>query len=128
MNMKLLLLACAGGAIGAGLRYACNSLAWRVLSLQLHWATLTINVLGSFIMGAVVAYILLKAPDATGMRTFLATGILGGFTTFSTFSLDTLTLLKHGDMSLALAYILGSVVFSILACTLGYFGMRAMML
>ncbi len=127
-NMKLLLLVCAGGAIGAGLRYALNMLALHTLSLQLHWATFTINILGSLIMGAVTAYILLKLPDAIGLRVFVATGILGGFTTFSAFSLDTLLLLERGNISLALAYIIGSVTLSILACILGYFGVRALIL
>jgi len=124
--MQLLLLVCAGGAVGAGLRHALNMLVVNFLKQHLFWATFTINVIGSLIMGATMAYMLLKAPDATGARAFVATGLLGGLTTFSTFSLDTLTMLERGDVHAALAYSLGSVVMAIAACTLGYLGIRAL--
>ena len=124
--MQILFFVCIGGAIGAGLRHTLNIFVVNFLGQQLIWATFTINVIGSLIMGATMAYILLKAPDATGVRAFIATGVLGGFTTFSTFSLDTLTMLERGDVHAALAYSLGSVVMAIAACTLGYLGIRAL--
>ena len=124
--MQLLLLVCAGGAVGAGLRHALNIFVVNFLEQHLFWATFTINVVGSLIMGATISYILIKAPDATGARAFIATGLLGGFTTFSTFSLDTLTMLERGDVYMALAYSLGSVVMALAACTLGYLGVRVL--
>ena len=124
--MSHLLLVCAGGAIGAGCRYLLNTAAVRLLMLDVAWATLTVNILGSCAMGAIIAYISHKFPQDTLLKAFITTGMLGGFTTFSAFSLDTLRLLERGDFGLALLYVSSSVVLSITACAVAYFGIRTL--
>ena len=124
--MKLILLACAGGAVGAGLRHVANVMAVRSLGLEVAWATLTVNVIGSFLMGGLFALLYFKWPDAMAIRIFFATGVLGGFTTFSAFSLDALIFLERGAIGLALGYILGSVILSVGACLIGYLCLRTL--
>lgn len=125
--MQLFLFACAGGAVGAGLRHLCNLAAVRTFGLEVAWATFTVNVLGSLIMGALFALLYFRWPDALAVRVFFATGILGGFTTFSAFSLDALIYLERGAFGMAMAYIIGSVVLSIGACLAGYLCVRTML-
>ena len=120
--MRLLLLAMAGGALGAGARHLVNIACARCLSPGFPWATLLVNVLGAVLMGLVVEAIGRRfgaADTGVAWRTFLATGILGGFTTFSAFSLDAANLMNRGDNAHALAYVLGSVVLSILGLYAG---------
>ena len=113
--MRLLFLACAGGAIGAGLRYLVNvGFASRGLG-AFPWATLTVNVVGSFLMGIFIALLLNRMAGSPELRTFLATGLLGGLTTFSAFSLDAVELWSNRPPLDALLYVLGSVVLSIAA-------------
>jgi CrcB protein len=106
-----------GGAIGASLRYLSNVGAMRLFGPGFPYATLFVNIAGSFAMGVLVVLLAHKG----GMRAapFLMTGILGGFTTFSAFSLDAFTIYERGQTGLAAAYILGSVSLSILALSLG---------
>jgi fluoride exporter len=117
--MRLLLLATFGGAIGSGARHLVNVAVTRAYGPHFPWATLTVNIVGSFLMGFVVDMILRRFGGSVEMRTFLATGILGGFTTFSAFSLDISTLLGRGDSATAIGYIIGSVVLSLLALYAG---------
>ncbi len=126
--MKLFLLACAGGAIGAGGRHLVNIITVRSFGLDAPWATFAVNVVGSLLMGIVIGYIVHRMPDAVGLRIFVATGILGGFTTFSAFSLDTFALLSRGDVGPAAAYVIGSVVLSVAAAVAGYTTLRALLL
>lgn len=120
--MKLLLLASAGGAIGAGARYLVNThFEGRGLT-AFPWSTFTVNVVGGFLMGIVVVLLQQRLGDSPEWRTFLATGILGGLTTFSAFSLDTLRLVESADHAMSLrlfAYVGGSVVLSFLALLAG---------
>lgn len=130
--MYLLLLASAGGAIGAGLRYLVNAaFAGPAIlrgSLVFPWATLTVNVAGGFIMGFLVVFIGERLGGSIEWRTFLATGILGGFTTFSAFSLDMMNLMTDGGFSLRfLAYTLGSVVGAFAALIAGMALARAVL-
>jgi CrcB protein len=118
--MKLLLLACAGGAIGAGARFLVGVGAARWLGTLLPWGTLIVNVAGSFLMGVVVAMIASRFAGSVELRTFLATGVLGGFTTFSAFSLDFYALAGRGETALAFGYALVSVVLSIAALYAGF--------
>jgi len=106
-----------GGAIGASLRYLSNVGAMRLFGPGFPYATMFVNIAGSFAMGVLVVLLAHKG----GMRAapFLMTGILGGFTTFSAFSLDAFTIYERGQTGLAAAYILGSVSLSILALSLG---------
>lgn len=126
--MQLLLLACAGGAIGAGLRHLVNLTTVRVLGLDVPWATMTVNVVGSLVMGGLVAYVLVRMPEDLMLRVFVATGILGGFTTFSAFSIDVVGYLERGELTAAAAYIAASVVMSIAACFAGFAVLRAALL
>ena len=111
--MRMLLLASAGGAIGAGTRYAVS--AWFAAKglTGFPWATLFINVTGSVLMGLTVGLLMSRAELPVEFRVFLATGVLGGYTTFSAFSLEVWQLLERGEPGLAAAYIGASVVLSI---------------
>lgn len=125
--MKLLLLASAGGAIGAGARYLMSH-AFAVRGLtDFPWATLTINVLGCFLMGVLIEVLALKYSASPELRTFLATGILGGFTTFSAFSLEFATLYERGDTGAAAAYVLLSVLLTLAAVFAGLATVRAVL-
>ncbi len=121
--MRLLLLAAGGGAIGAGLRFLVNQAFARPEIdngvLAFPYATLTVNVVGSFLMGAIVVWFGERFGSDPALRTFLATGILGGFTTFSAFSMDAFSLYVDRGSSLALTYVLLSVALSIGGLVLG---------
>jgi len=102
-----------GGGIGAALRHGCNLVISRALGTAFPFATLTENVLGSLIMGALAAYFAFKGDATQSWRLFLTTGILGGYTTFSAFSLDSALLYERGELGLAALYVIGSVALSI---------------
>ncbi|MCV2894705.1 fluoride efflux transporter CrcB [Lentibacter sp. XHP0401] len=106
-----LLQVALGGAIGASGRYLVGVGAVRLMGPGFPWATLVVNVLGSLAMGALV--VLLVQKDATRMAPLLMTGLLGGFTTFSAFSLDAVTLYERGQIGAAAGYVTASVVLSI---------------
>ena len=92
------------------------------------WGTLTVNVAGSLVMGLLAGWLAFRADAAwsQSLRLFLLTGILGGFTTFSAFSLDAALLWERGDVALATSYVIGSVVLSIGALAVGLAGIRAL--
>ena len=117
--MRLLLLASAGGAIGAGLRYLVNVGAHRLLGAGFPWGTVIVNVAGSFLMGLLIEALTLKYDGSMELRVFLTTGLLGGLTTFSAFSLDFAVLMQRGDHVPAALYLVGSVSVSILALFAG---------
>jgi CrcB protein len=102
-----------GGGLGATLRHVINMLCARTLGTAFPWGTFIINVTGSTVMGLIAGYLTFKGGASQHWRLFLMTGVLGGYTTFSAFSLDTALLYERGEMGLALAYVLGSVVISI---------------
>jgi len=108
-----------GGGIGAALRHGVNLAIARLLGTAFPYGTLMINITGSFIMGVVAAYFAFKGDASQHWRLFLTTGILGGYTTFSAFSLDAALLYERGEIGLALFYVLGSVVLSILGLFAG---------
>ena len=108
--------AACGGAIGAALRYLVS------ITLLFPFGTLAVNVIGSFIMGA--AFVILTAKGADRMIVFAMTGVLGGFTTFSAFSLDTFKLIEEGRMLFAGGYVLASVALSLVAVFGGILLMR----
>ncbi len=118
--MRLFLLATLGGALGSGARHLVNIGMTRTFGPAYPWATLTVNVLGSFLMGFLVDMVARRFGGSPEMRTFLATGILGGFTTFSAFSLDISTLLSRGATVTALGYIVASVAISLAALYAGW--------
>lgn len=119
------LLIFAGGGIGAALRHAVNGMALRWFGPDYPWGTFLINVSGSFLMGVVVGVAALKSGMPAQVRLFLATGILGGYTTFSTFSLEAGLLHSRGESAMAVAYVLGSVCVGVGAFFLGLHAVRA---
>ena len=128
--MKLLLLAASGGALGAGARFLINQ-AFASLGLTgFPWATLSVNVLGGFLMGAVMTLVTERFGGSPEMRVFLATGILGGLTTFSAFTFEVAQLIgTDGAVSpRVLLYIAGSVVLSLAALYAGMALTRAVLI
>ena len=125
--MRHLLLVAVGGAIGAGIRHLFNLGALRLVGPNFPWGTMVINIIGSFVMGAFIATLSRRYGGASSeLRLFVATGILGGFTTFSAFSLDFATLWERGAALTALGYALASVVGAILALFLGLWLVRTL--
>ncbi|MDP3961177.1 MAG: fluoride efflux transporter CrcB [Pseudorhodobacter sp.] len=106
-----------GGALGASLRYLTNVAAMRTFGPGFPWATLVVNIAGSFAMGVLV--VVLAHKGGLRFAPFLMTGVLGGFTTFSAFSLDAFTIWERGQVGLAAAYVLGSVILSLIAIMAG---------
>jgi CrcB protein len=102
-----------GGGIGAALRHGVNIATARLFGTSFPYGTLTVNVVGSLVMGLLTAYFAFKINMPQHWRLFLTTGILGGFTTFSTFSLDVAVLYERGQIAMAAFYVLISVVVSI---------------
>lgn len=118
--MQALALVFLGGGLGAGLRHLVNLGAARLCGIAFPWGTLGINVAGSLAMGLLVAWLAARYQGADEhLRLFLATGVLGGFTTFSAFSLDAVVLWERGSQGAAAGYVLGSVVFSLAALVAG---------
>jgi fluoride exporter len=111
-----------GGAIGSVTRYACAALGVRLFGAAFPWSTLFVNASGSFAIGVLAALLTADGrPLVTGdMRAFLMVGLLGGFTTFSAFSLETLSLARNGDWTVAGTNIIASVALCLVAVWLGY--------
>lgn len=114
-----LLLVALGGAVGASLRHLANFGSLRLFGPGFPWATLGVNILGALLMGLFVEMMARRWGGSPELRLFIATGILGGFTTFSAFSLDAAELYQRGDFILAFVYVAGSVIMSIAALFLG---------
>ncbi|MBS4082644.1 MAG: fluoride efflux transporter CrcB [Rhizobiales bacterium] len=125
--MYALLLVIAGGGIGAGLRHGVNLGAARWLGMEFPWGTLTVNVVGSFLIGVLAAWFAFRGDSyaTQSLRLFLTTGILGGFTTFSAFSLDFALLFERGDAMLAAIYVVASVALSLVAIFAGLWLVRS---
>ena len=123
--MLNLLLVVIGGGIGAGIRHLTNMGALRLVGPNYPWGTIVINIVGSFVMGLFIA-MLARRGGSNELRLFVATGILGGFTTFSAFSLDFATLWERGATLPALGYALASVIGAILALFLGLWLARSL--
>ena len=121
--MTNLLLVAAGGAIGASLRHLSGMAAVRLFGTGFPWGTLFVNVFGSFLMGLFIAWMVKKTGVSNDVRLFMATGILGGFTTFSAFSLDVANMVERGAISSVFIYIAASVIISLAAVFIGlWFG------
>ena len=113
------LLVFVGGGLGSVLRYIVNIVCPRLFGAAFPYHTFIINITGSTVMGLIAGYLALRGEAAASWRLFLMTGILGGYTTFSAFSLDAGLLYERGELGLAALYVLGSVVLSIIGLFAG---------
>src|SRR3954469_1296868 len=110
MNYVLVFL---GGGLGATLRHLVNVHCARYFGTAFPWGTFIINITGSTVMGLIAGYLAFKGGASQPWRLFLMTGVLGGYTTFSAYSLDAALLYERGELGLSFAYVIGSVVISI---------------
>ncbi|MDO9418888.1 fluoride efflux transporter CrcB [Pararhizobium sp.] len=124
--MFQILLVALGGAIGSVLRYLTGLFALRMMGPNFPWGTLAVNVVGGFAIGVLAELIARKYGASPELRLFFVTGILGGFTTFSAFSLDAVVLFERGEIMTTGLYIAASLVLSILAVFAGLALVRAM--
>jgi CrcB protein len=118
------LLVFLGGGLGAALRHGTNLAMARLLGTGFPYATLIVNVSGSLVMGLIAGYFAFKGDGSQNWRLFLTTGILGGYTTFSAFSLDVALLWERHELGLAALYVGASVVLSIAGLFAGLFLVR----
>lgn len=125
MNLQLIAAVALGGAVGSVARYLAGIGAGRIFGLGFPWGTLLINIAGSFLIGVFVESFALRWDLPQAARVFLTVGICGGFTTFSTFSLESFLLIERGQFGPAAAYIIGSVALSIAALFGGLHLVRA---
>lgn len=114
-----------GAGAGGAARHGVNLAVAHLLGLGFPWATLSINILGSFLMGVLTEMFVVRAGLPQELRLFLTTGILGGFTTFSTFSLDAVGLWERGELSAAFFYAGASVLLAFVAVFAGMILVRA---
>lgn len=125
--MKLIIFIAAGGAIGAVLRHSVGVQLLRWLGGGFPFSTLAVNILGSFAMGALVEVMALRWQVGVETRAFLTVGILGAFTTFSTFSLDVFVLYERGAILSAALYMVASVALSVFGLIAGLQLFRAIL-
>ena len=115
----LYLIVFLGAGLGGALRHGVNVGAARMLGYGFPYGTLIVNVAGSFLMGALAGYFAFRPGIGQHFRLFLTTGVLGGFTTFSAFSLDAALLVERHSYGLAAGYMVGSVAASVAALFFG---------
>jgi CrcB protein len=125
--MDRFLWICLGGALGTGARWLVSGWALRWLGSAFPWGTLAVNVLGSFLIGALMHVGLTMESMPPTLRLALTTGVLGGFTTFSAFSYETVRLLQEEAWLLAFANVSANVAACLLACFLGIVAARAIL-
>jgi fluoride exporter len=117
--MPSLLLVMLGGAFGAGARHLVGRTTLALFGPDYPWGTLAVNLIGGLAMGLLAGGLIRFGQAGEQMRLLLGVGVLGGFTTFSAFSLDAMLMIERGDWTSALAYVLASVIGSIAALALG---------
>jgi CrcB protein len=122
--MLNLLLVMIGGAIGAGCRYQLSLLALHHVGAAFPWGTLIVNLLGGLLIG-LLAGLFARSGANEQLRLLLAVGVLGGFTTFSAFSLETYTMIEQGALAAAFAYVLASVAGALIMLVAGLWLARA---
>lgn len=118
-------LVAAGGAAGSLLRFAAGRLATQLLGTGTVWGTLFVNVTGSFALGFFLAYALQRGEISADIRAMVAIGLLGGYTTFSTLSYDTIRLLESGELARAGINIAANLVIGLGAAYIGVLSGRA---
>jgi CrcB protein len=125
LNAYNILAVAIGGSLGSLARYLVGIWSGRLLGLSFPWGTLIINVTGSFLIGLFIGLFALRWNPSEPVRVFLIVGICGGYTTFSTFSLDAFYLWERGEVWATAAYMLGSVFLSIAGTFAGIYLVRA---
>jgi CrcB protein len=123
--MPNLLLVMLGGAIGAAFRYQVGRAALGAMGPGFPWGTLVVNLLGGLLMGVLAGIVISDGPADRPLWMFLGVGVLGGFTTFSAFSLDAFALLERGEFAIASAYVVASVAGSVMLLIAGLWLVRA---
>ena len=124
--MQNTFLVMAGGAIGAACRYQLGRLMTHIMGPGYPWGTLAANLLGGFAMGLLVGILARFIDGGEQIRLFVAVGILGGFTTFSSFSLEVVLMLQRGQLAAGMGYVTASVLGAVGFMALGLFVVRAM--
>ena len=123
--MSRFLLICLGGALGTGARYLISCWSLKLMGPAFPYGTLAVNLLGSFLIAALMYMGTEAALLSETTRLFLTTGILGGFTTYSAFSYETLRYFQVGSWHVALLYVVATVLGCLAACLLGWTGARS---
>jgi CrcB protein len=118
------LLIFVGGGIGSMLRHAVNQTTAAVLGVNFPYGTLLVNIIGSFNVGLLAGWFALRGGSSQSLRLFLTTGIVGGFTTFSAFTLDTALLWERGQLGVAALYALGTIAAGLVSLCMGLAIMR----
>lgn len=126
ISMLQIFLIGLGGATGAIGRHLVGQGAMRAFGFGFPYGTMIVNIVGSFAMGALIAWLTSRAATPNEVRLFFATGLLGGFTTFSAFSLDAVLLYERGELGLSVLYVVASVLVSILALVVGLWLVRSL--
>ena len=124
-TVKLIIAVALGGALGAVGRYLISAQVAQWFSSNIPWSTLLVNVLGSFILGALYQCGVLFWHPSDAVKAFLVVGILGGFTTFSTFSLDVVLLFERGHWGIGALYAVGSMLLAVLGLVVGLLFIRS---
>lgn len=125
--MTQILLVAAGGAVGSVCRYLVGVWALRLMGPSFPWGTVTVNIVGSFAIGMLAELIVARFGASADLRLLLITGFLGGFTTFSAFALDAVTLFERGASLALMAYLILSIAATIAAAFAGIGLMRSLL-
>jgi CrcB protein len=123
-RLDVLAVVAAGGALGSAARYGLGEL-WPAAGGSFPWATFSVNVIGCFLLGLLMVFVVDVWPPRRYVRPFLGVGVLGGFTTFSTYALDTRRLLVEAPTGVAVTYVVGTLVLALLAVVAGALAGRA---
>src|ERR1700761_7931711 len=123
--MRSSLIVFVGSGVGGVFRYLLNTFVTRITGTAFPWGILSVNLLGCTLMGLAVGWFSQRASILGDIRLFLTTGILGGFTTFSAFSLDTVVLYERGEPRLAAVYVVASVLLSIVGLFVAMWNLHA---
>ena len=126
MQFTILLAVAIGGAVGSLARYSVASLVQSAAWSGFPWGIFFVNIMGGFLMGVITELAALKLHFTPELRAFLTVGVLGGFTTFSTFSLDSALLIERGAYASAAAYMASSAILSVAALFFGLWLVRMM--
>jgi CrcB protein len=126
-NMLAYLIVFFGAGIGGALRHGVNVWSARLVGTNFPYGTITVNVVGSLVMGLLASYFAFRGSESQHWRLFLTTGVLGGFTTFSSFSLDVSLLYERGELATTAFYIVASVTISVAALFGGLWVMRTLL-